>query len=533
MSRKVLAMIAVLGFLLPAVFVTAGSQSEPAAAAEKPVVTYQAWYVSGREQDVSSLWFAELERRFDIEIDLTAMINTDNLNKLSTMLASNELYDLMSMTRIYAAEYGPQGAFIDIQETFDKAPTLKRLFSIDANPWIYTTNKLYFMPGSPAPYTAWGWAYNKEVADELGIAPPKTLDEWLAAWRKVKAQKPDMVPLVGRMGQVLGMIAPIYDLAGFSSARPYNMKDGKMASPWDSERFKEMLQFMNTLYKEGLVSRDFNTATGNDVQAFFTAGQAFTALEYSSRAFGPTGNPAYVAIDAPIGPHGDSSHMWIGLSSYWGNSISNTAQKNNVVDKAAAIMDFYFSPEGQELSHYGKEGETYIKKGDGTYEYTEYIHDLAKKESDGNVQIQLMKKPYNLLFNGHVGWGVKESILGGLAAGESQEQLRSIYYVGSKLAPVTPPFWLSDEEAERLSALQADINTYKDEWMVKFIVGQEPLSKWNEYVAGLKKFGLDEVMTIVNRGYEKYLAAVGKPKGFVPQADKNISTEGLAKFVGL
>jgi putative aldouronate transport system substrate-binding protein len=533
MKTRVVAIIVVLVFLVPAFSLMASSQQEGGTAAEKPVVTYHSWYVSGREQDTSSLWFSELEKRLDIKIELTSMINTDNLNKLSTMLASNELYDFMSMTRIYAAQYGPQGAFVDIQETFDTAPTLKRLFSIDANPWIYTTDKLYFMPGSPAPYTAWGWTYNKEVADELGIAPPKTLDDWLAAWRKVKAAKPDMVPVVGRMGQVLGIIAPIFDIGGFSSARKYNVENGELISPWDTDAYKAMLEFVNTLYSEGLLYQDFNTATGNDVQAFFTTGQAFTALEYSSRAFGPNGNPAYVAADAPVGPFGDSSHMWIGLSSYWGNSISVSAVKNGVVDEAAAIADFYFSPEGQELSHYGKSDETYIKNGDGTFEYTQYIKDLADQESDGNVNVQLMKQPYNLLLNGHVGWGVKESILNGLAGGTSQEQLRSIFYVGSKLAPVTPPYWLSDEEAERLSALEADIDTYRAEWMVKFIVGQEPLSKWDEYVAGLKKFGLEETMEIVNSGYAKYLKAAGKSKGFVPQADKNISTAGLAQYVGL
>ena len=532
MKSRILAITVLLMFFVPVISVMAGSQGE-AATSEKPVVTYHSWFVSGRESDVSSLWFQELEKRLDIEIDLVAMINTDNVNKLSTMLASNELYDSMSMTRAFAAQYGPQGAFVDVTTTFDKAPNLKRHFSIEADPWIYTRKELYFLPGSPMPYLAWGWAWNKEVADELGIAPPKTMDDWLAAWRKVKAAKPDMVPVAGRMGQVLGMLRPIFGTGGGMSSTPYLVKDGKMISPWITDNHKAMVTFMNTAYEERLVYQDFNTATGNDVQALFTTGQAFTVLEYSSRPFGGTGNEAYAAIDAPTGPFGDSGQMWIGLSSYWGNSIGNTAIENGVVDKVAGIWDFYFSPEGQELSHFGKEGETFIKNADGTYEYTDFIREKAEAESDGNIQLQLMKQPYNILFNGGPAWGVRESILGGIALGSSQEQLRSMYYVGSRLGPVTPPYWLTDEEADRLAELEADISTYRDEWQVKFIVGQEPLSTWDTYVAGMKKLGIDEVLEIVNKGYERYLEVAGKPKGFVPQADAQISTKGLEKYVGL
>lgn len=523
----------VLLFLLAAFPLVASGQKEGTVApSATPVVSYMMYYVPGFEPRADSFYFAELERRLGIKIELHAFPNTDNVNKLNIMLASNEIYDVMSMTGAYANQYGPQGAFVDITKYMDKWPNLKTTLGIDTVPWIYKTKSLYFMPGSPAPYLAWGWVWNKAIADELKIAPPKTLDDWLAAWRKVKAAKPDVVPIVGRADQVLGMIMPIFGLAGYYSSAPYGLENGKLVSPWIQDRYKAYLTFMNTLYQERLLYQDFNTATGNDVQVHFKNGTAFTALEYSSRPLTDIGNPAYAAIDAPVGPFGDTGHMWIGLSSYWGTAIGNTAEKKGNVNAALSIWNLYYSRAGHELVSYGKEGDTFTKKADGTYAYTDKTKTAA---ADAKLSIQnYLMRDYALPFNGYTASGLRESILGLIAQGMPPENAKSYYYVGTKLAPLTPPFWLSADEEKKLADLEVNIKTYKDEWRLKFIVGREPMSKWDEYVAGMKKLGLDEAMAIADGGYKRYLDAVGKPRGYAPPIPAGpIDATGLKQLVGL
>ena len=101
----------------------------------------------------------------------------------------------------------------------------------------------------------------------------------------------------------------------------------------------------------------------------------------------------------------------------------------------------------------------------------------------------------------------------------------------TNLAPYPPPVWSTDDEQNRINTLNTDIDTYHMEWRTKFITGQEPFSKWSEYVAGLKSLGVDEVVALVNAGYARYLEIAGKPKGYVP--DIGISTEGLREAAGL
>ena len=103
--------------------------------------------------------------------------------------------------------------------------------------------------------------------------------------------------------------------------------------------------------------------------------------------------------------------------------------------------------------------------------------------------------------------------------------------VSQHLCPLNPPIWLSREDTQRVNELNGNINTYRSEWLSKFIVGQEPLSKWDEYVAGLKKLGIDEVIALANKGYDNYLKAVGKTRPYSPPPA--VDTSGVYEVVGI
>lgn len=62
----------------------------------------------------------------------------------------------------------------------------------------------------------------------------------------------------------------------------------------------------------------------------------------------------------------------------------------------------------------------------------------------------------------------------------------------------------SKEDQERITALESDINTYRKEMMIKFVIGKEPISKFNKYVEDLKGMGLDELVSIRQKQYDKY-----------------------------
>ena len=79
------------------------------------------------------------------------------------------------------------------------------------------------------------------------------------------------------------------------------------------------------------------------------------------------------------------------------------------------------------------------------------------------------------------------------------------YYRSPSFPQVRPTL----DEQEVLNRLQADLNTYRTEWFDKFVTGQEPLSKFDEFVDGLNQLGAQEVIAVRQQQYERYGELVG------------------------
>ena len=65
----------------------------------------------------------------------------------------------------------------------------------------------------------------------------------------------------------------------------------------------------------------------------------------------------------------------------------------------------------------------------------------------------------------------------------------------------------TDEEAEIISKYKTDVETYRDEMMLKFITGIEPLTResYDAYVQHIKDMGIDHCLEIYQTAYDRYL----------------------------
>jgi len=66
----------------------------------------------------------------------------------------------------------------------------------------------------------------------------------------------------------------------------------------------------------------------------------------------------------------------------------------------------------------------------------------------------------------------------------------------------------TDAEFARRNQILTEIDTYKDAMIDKFIMRLEPLEKFDEFVAGINKAGLPELLKITNDTYKRYKEAV-------------------------
>ena len=69
-----------------------------------------------------------------------------------------------------------------------------------------------------------------------------------------------------------------------------------------------------------------------------------------------------------------------------------------------------------------------------------------------------------------------------------------------------PPVSLTDDETSEFVALMADIDTYVESMCVKFILGQEPLSNWDNYVQTLKNMNIQRAIDIQQAAVNRYYA---------------------------
>ncbi|GMK37457.1 hypothetical protein PCCS19_05110 [Paenibacillus sp. CCS19] len=67
-----------------------------------------------------------------------------------------------------------------------------------------------------------------------------------------------------------------------------------------------------------------------------------------------------------------------------------------------------------------------------------------------------------------------------------------------------PPVSIAVEDSSRYASIMTDVNTYKDEMILKFIMGAEPLDKFDRFVETLKGLGIDEAIQIQQSALERY-----------------------------
>jgi putative aldouronate transport system substrate-binding protein len=67
-----------------------------------------------------------------------------------------------------------------------------------------------------------------------------------------------------------------------------------------------------------------------------------------------------------------------------------------------------------------------------------------------------------------------------------------------------PPILHTSEESTELAKITNDLTTYVDEMMLKFITGQEPLSKFDEYMERLRALEVERAISIKQAALDRY-----------------------------
>lgn len=475
-------------------------------------------------QNVNSDWndimiWNKYEEMTNINLEWEG-VQTESLEeKRNLALASGTLPDvfyLAQLPNLDIFKYGQQGTIIKLNDLIDKyAPNLKKL--MEENPAIrkaitFPDGNIYSLPSIVSQdflsvrLSSRPWI-NQEWLDALGMDMPKTTEEFYQYLKAVKEQDPngngkaDEIPYGGTsMTELIGYLEGSFGLAN-KGVRNGNIDldpdNGKVRFFATTDEYREMLQYVNKLYTEGLIQKNIFTIEWGQYLANASKGIYGSTVFYDPvELLGKDVGEAYESGVALKGPNGDQSFIKVAPAVA---SIGNFAITDQNENPAATIrwMDYFYSDEGARLYYMGIEGETYQKTEDGKFEYTDKI----TNSKEGLTKEQEIAK-YLAWLGGIQGIIKKEYFQGSESSPGSLEATKKLKpYVPEE---IWPGFTYTEEESKVLSSSGADIDKYVEEMRDKFISGDVPFSEWDKYVKTIEDMGLEEYMEIKQAAYERY-----------------------------
>lgn len=440
--------------------------------------------------------------------------------KRNLALASGEYPDVFYSSRIPSADlykYGKQGIFMplndlieeyapNIKAAMDKHPDIKKGLTMpDGNiyslPSYYSPEFLPMLIGKPI------WIKG-EWLEKLGMDEPKTIDEFYQYLKAVKETdlngngKKDEIPLSATsIAQIMDSIKGSWGVGTRGLGHKFVDVDpeiNELRFFRTDDRFKEVLEFIHKLNKEGLIDGEIYTMDDNKLNAKGSQGILGTAIVPNPETVF-TNQKDYIGLGGLEGPHADTlySHVKSPLVHVGAFAITD---KNKNPQATIRWIDYFFGEEGATLQFMGVEGETYEKNDDGKPQFTEKI----TNNPDGLTFDQALT-PYVTWMGGSYPGYVQEKYFGG------SEALPSSVAVGDKVQPDAPKeiwngFNYTDDELKFKLAAGTDLETFINETEAAFIAGDKDFSEWDQYVEQVKQMGQDQYLEVEKAAHDRYQA---------------------------
>ena len=405
--------------------------------------------------------------------------------------------------------YIKSGLFAPLDEFFDYMPNFTKWLSenpVEKAELTAEDGHIYYVPGinvsddyQPC------LMYNQVWLDKAGMKAPETLDDFVELLKYFRdndmndnGDTSDEIPM-SIMGEFLPyMFGPAFGLdlvSGFQADDQGNVTYAYA----DSENYKKYLEFLNGLYKEGLLEKDYTSVDRDMVIDRMTKDLTGVAFDYSWAMsmmysnvlpyYDNTAATAFVGV-APLS--GDSNGFYVGRNSLAG--MFGVSTKSYNIELAVKFLDYAMSEHCQDYYQWGIEGESYVVNADGSREYTE-----KGKDNDWLQQFGI-----NPAFVLPAAQSVESTdILVADWHAEINRELRQ--YIKNPW----PEIYATSKESDTVNLYMEDIQKKVDESGVDFITGKADIeSEFENYISELESLNLGEVIDVKQAQYNRYLKAL-------------------------
>lgn len=511
MKKKVLVWLLALGLLSGNL---AGCQSKETAQ-EDGNVTLRYWMELNPNAaltvgDMSETPFYEqLHKDTGVTVEYEHPPQGQVKENFNLMLASNDLPDIIQYNwSSYpggSAKAIEEGYIVDHKELMEKnSPNFMQYLKDhpDIEKDVKTDNGAFigypFIRDDKYLVVSAGMFVRQDWLDDLGLPQPETIDDWTEMLTAFRDKKNASAPLsfnavAFSRGALVG---------AFGVTNNYYLDNGEIKFGPIEPGFKDFLITMNKWYSEKLLDNNIASITAKSIDSNILNGSSGASEGSVGNGIGrlmasaPDDKFELRAVKYPVLNRGDKpqfGHYGV-LVSTDSCAISANSEKK---DAAAKFLDYGYSEKGRVLYNFGIEGESF-NYVDGYPTYT----DLIMKNPEG-LSVSAAMARYLIAYS--VGPMVQDKrYMEQYAALPSQKEAITIWSDTDADKHMLPNLSIKSEETAEFAKVQNAVDTYRDEMMFKFILGTEPISKFDEYVEQIKALGIEKNIAMYQDALARY-----------------------------
>lgn len=454
----------------------------------------------------------EFEKRVGVKIEYLHPGANAIVEAFNLMIASDELPDIVEYAWHFDYSGGPAKAIYDdviisLNDYKEYAPALFKRFEENeeyAKATKTDDGQYYGFPmikEGPLLSMTNGPVVRADWLKELGLDEPETIADWeemLTAFRDRKGADAPFTFNYGLSNQFFAFL---------NAQRDSYIEDGKVVYGAVQPAFKEALEVAHDWFEKGLLDKNIATIDAKMAGSQLLSGATGATFLSGGNGIGPylasgqAQNPEFdlLGVRYPSLKEGETNQCIPASRPVSGAYVASITTQCKYPKIAAKVLDYVYTDEGYLLTNFGVEGKSY-NMVDGVPTYS----DIIMNNPDGLTVAQALGM--HVKSSGGAYGVVSENYITQYYQLPQQKQALEKWTMGAEEAAMNtlPTITPKTEELSEYANIMNEVTKYRDQMIIKFITGIEPLSKFDEYVEIMNKYGLERAMEIQTDALERY-----------------------------
>ncbi|MEK3688877.1 ABC transporter substrate-binding protein [Paenibacillus sp. FSL R10-2736] len=490
-------------------------------------VTYSMMYSDHENYPYNKDWrlWSAIQEKTNVNFDLAITARTEYENQKSLLVNSGDAPYIIPKTYDESA-FVATGQIVPVSDWVQYMPNYMKAvkdwgMEEDLKAKLKEDGKYYVLPGMWE-IAGGGYSYiiRKDVFEAAGVDVEGqqgnwTYEDFYEAMKKVKDFTGSKYVISDQFkgDSALNIAAVQYGVTagwGLSNGLVFDQDKQQFVFADASDDFKDYLGYFNKLVNEGIMDPESFTQEDDAAQAKFFKGDTYVIsgiyqvmADFKSKMQVP--DSELYMITQPGGPKGklqvETSRLENGIMISQ-NALDDLGEEEFI--KMLRFVDwFWYSNEGQMLSLWGVEGETYTLDADGNVVLNPDIYYNGINEGAAKQ----LNVDYGFA-GGMFAYGGSEKLkLSKMTDGE--KDFVSRVQSTRDTRKLAPPIMATPEENEQMKLISTPLMDYVKTMTLKFVTGQEKLDNWDQYTAQVEANGSTRYTEMANDIFAKTKSLLG------------------------